>query len=303
MTATLVVENGTGVYNANAYASLGEVALYLRKRGRATAWDAATLAGRTAAILAATDYIEKIFGGRFKGRKEFREVAVPASSVLDIATLPVATDSVTIGATTYTFVDALTSAYDVLIGVDVAATITNLADAINAEADAIGVTVGAATAAHPDVSAVPFSAEVYIEAKVAGVDGNEIATTASPDGENLLWTSDTLLDGSDGVEQPLEFPRSLLYLRSGQLASGIPTKLKHATAEYAERALAGTLLPDPEVSDTGKTVVSSSSKVGPIEEAFTYSDGGSIEFTIRPYPAADNLLKEFVVPLGRVYRG
>ena len=99
--------------------------------------------------------------------------------------------------------------------------------------------------------------------------------------------------------QSLSFPRLGLYDREGYLISGIPDLLKRATAEYALRALTVTLLPDPVVSDaSGREIESAREKVGPIETEYTYGE----LVPLRPYPAADRLLEQFLRTAGRAYR-
>ena len=73
----------------------------------------------------------------------------------------------------------------------------------------------------------------------------------------------------------------------------VPSSIQKAVAEYALRALTTTLAPDPVVSDTGRIVKSTSSKLGPIEESVTYVDGASVA-QFKPYPAADALIRPWL---------
>jgi hypothetical protein len=82
----------------------------------------------------------------------------------------------------------------------------------------------------------------------------------------------------------------------------LPVALEKATAEYAVRALASPLQPDPTISDSGKAITRSREKVGPLETEFEYEDGGSVSNLTRPYPAADNLLRPLLTDAG-AYRG
>lgn len=93
--------------------------------------------------------------------------------------------------------------------------------------------------------------------------------------------------------QPLGFPRLNLYDRAGQLVEGIPTNLKKATAEYALRALSNELLPDPTTEANGAVVAGVRQKVGPIETETTYQATMGVRL-LKPYPAADRLLSEYV---------
>lgn len=104
--------------------------------------------------------------------------------------------------------------------------------------------------------------------------------------------------------QALGWPRSFVYDRDGYLLAddALPVNLQKATAEYAVRALASALQPDPTVSDSGKAITRAREKVGPLETEFEYEAGGSVSNLTRPYPAADNLLKPLLTDQG-AYRG
>jgi hypothetical protein len=98
-------------------------------------------------------------------------------------------------AATYTFKTALASAYDVLIGANVAATMANLVAAINQDAGA-GVTYGTGTLANFDVSAVRLpSNQLQATANIAGTAGNSIVTTDTA--VNGSWGSGTLTGGAN----------------------------------------------------------------------------------------------------------
>lgn len=73
----------------------------------------------------------------------------------------------------------------------------------------------------------------------------------------------------------------------------MPPKLLKAICEYAVRALAAALAPDPTVTDSGQKLTASTEKLGPIEETFTYQPGGTT-YIFRPYPAADMLLRDLL---------
>lgn len=92
--------------------------------------------------------------------------------------------------------------------------------------------------------------------------------------------------------QALSWPRINVYDANNLLVSGIPSNLERATAEYADRALTSLLQPDPEIGDQGQALKSYKDKVGPIEEEREFFS--SIQKTKRSYPAADNLLKEYL---------
>ena len=106
------------------------------------------------------------------------------------------------------------------------------------------------------------------------------------------------INGLDYGSQPLAFPRSALRDDAGRLVIGIPRDLKIACAEYAVRAHASPLAPDPSIDASGRAVTLE--KIGPIETR--YSEGGSIDFVIKPYPAADYMLKGYLKAIGGSYR-
>jgi hypothetical protein len=290
----LIVENGTGIYGANAYAGRGYVRDYLTARNRATAWNAATDAQRDAAIIAATDYIDRRFGQLFLGQKQFTDLTIYASNILQIRALPSDGDTVTIGTVTYTFRTAPAVANDVAIG-------TTVAEAAGALVAAMaGTGGGSGTVAHPSASgdALSASGDVIVRALV-GVLASPISTSSSS--TDLVWDSDELYGGSDAAEQTLEFPRLYLYSATGLSLSGIPDVLKKATAEYAERALSAALMPDPSYGSSGAQVARVYEKVGPIEVETEYASDGSITVT-QKYPAADKLLMSLISSNGGVIR-
>jgi hypothetical protein len=102
--------------------------------------------------------------------------------------------------------------------------------------------------------------------------------------------------------QALSFPRLRVFNKSGIELLGIPENLKKATAEYALRALTLSLMPDPVVSDSGFSILSKTETVGPITEKTDYQISGVNPKMIKPYPAADKLLSEFILPIGGNYR-
>ena len=301
----LILEDGTGISGANAYTTAAAITTYLveRNRGDETGWDGVSRTEKNAAVIAATDYIETRYGLRFLGRRQFQNISV-ARGTLTFTGQPTNTETVTIDGIVYTYNTSLGGANSVLIGASVEASIKNLIDAISATSDKLGDTVGLGTVAHTTISASEGIGDRLIaEAVAKGTPGNDVATT-----ENITtasWVTATLAGGSDtGEPQWLSFPRVDLFDREGLRVLGIPTKLLQATAEYAVRTVAGTKLsPDPIVDTTGQIVTGKSTKIGPIETKTSYSDGCSLAQLIKPYPAADRLLADYLLPGGRVIRG
>lgn len=104
--------------------------------------------------------------------------AVAATGEVTLGANPSNNDAVTIANKNYKFVSALSTANDVLIGTNVAATIANLVAAINGAAGA-GTTYGTGTTANDYVSAAAGSGKVSLTAKIAGASGNAIALSGT----------------------------------------------------------------------------------------------------------------------------
>ncbi len=287
----LILEDGTGVSGANAYTTSAAVTTYLTERNRVAEnnWNGFSGSEKNAAVIAATDYIETRFSLRFLGQRQFQNVSV-ARGTLTFTGQPTNGEQVVLDGTTYTFNTNIGGANSVLIGASVAASILNLVNAVTATA----TTVSVSEAVGDRLLAI---------AVIKGTAGNIIVTTTTV--ALATWSSATLLGGSDVSDpQPLSFPRLLLFDREGLAVLGMPTRLLHATAEYAIRTVAGTKLsPDPTIDATGQLVTGKSTKVGPIETSVKYSDSGSLLQVSKPYPAADRLLSGYISQGGRVIRG
>lgn len=104
--------------------------------------------------------------------------AIAATGTFTVTAITSAnTQTVTIGATTYTFNTSLTNtANNVLIGADVTAMALNLTRAINAGAGA-GTLYGTGTVANASVTATSALGVVTLTAITAGTAGNSVATT------------------------------------------------------------------------------------------------------------------------------
>lgn len=122
-------------------------------------------------------------------------------------------ETVTIGATVYTYKTALTpAAYEVLIGADQTASHLNLLRAINAGAGS-GTLYGAGTVAHPSVEAIASDGTTTtIRALVAGTAANSIATTETC--ANASWPGATMNSGTPGTDAQTVAVRALTYCRS-----------------------------------------------------------------------------------------
>lgn len=63
----LVVEDGTGLSNAEAYCSVANATTYHNARGNADAWDA--IEDKEAALRLATDYLTQKYRGKWQGKR------------------------------------------------------------------------------------------------------------------------------------------------------------------------------------------------------------------------------------------
>lgn len=270
---TFVVENGTGVRGANSYVTVQEFRDYHELRGRSTA--GLTQAQAQAALVLATDYVDFRWGPQFLGSRRFGSLA--SRAVFSLTAQPDDGDEVTFGDVTYVFRTSEVEENEVEIGSTILITLANLLSVL---ASSENDDFAGGEFADPDVAALTvFAVRDGVATAATGTAGTwDVASTA----------------GESGRGQPLEFPRVQLRDRRGDLVVGIPAQLREAVAEYAWRAQDGSALaPDPVVSDTGQRITGQRERVGPIETETTYSAWTSAS-PLRPYPAADRLLREFI---------
>jgi hypothetical protein len=297
---TLVLENGSGVYGANAYVNAAYVTAYLTERGRVTenSWSTSA-SSQDAACIAATAHVETRIRARVRGSKRFQDVSL-AKALLSMPTNPSAGETVTIGIQVYTFQTVLASTDDVLIGSSASASIDNLVSAIAASSSGAGTLFHASTVENADATAQSFEDDTMIVyAKTTGTAGNGVATTTAVTGASFDFTATQ--GGSDVVRpQPLSFPRESLYDRDGVKVVGVPELAKWATSEYAVRALplilSGGLIPDPTLDARGGIVTKVDASVGPIKDVVEYLPGSTAGGRIPSYPAADRFLDPFFRP-------
>jgi hypothetical protein len=147
---------------------------------------------------------------------------VAASGVLDVPADPVATDTVTIGDITYTFIDTPAAAYDVDVAGTRAGSISNLVAAINRSGTPGATTYHANTVQNPYVSAVAGTNELTITARVPGSIGNGIATSTSE--VDIVFAAVTLEGGTGRVDTHVSDILSL-----NQVNAEVQTELKKIT--------------------------------------------------------------------------
>ena len=124
--------------------------------------------------------------------------AVAAEGELSVAVNVDAGKTVTAGAVVYTFVAELTAANQVLVGVDLATSMSNLAAAINGGAGS-GTVYGAGTVANPLVTAAANNFGVVVTAKTEGVAGNAIPLASTITG--VVLSGAHLAGGKDAPEK------------------------------------------------------------------------------------------------------
>lgn len=306
---TLIVETGSGLRTANSYTTAAFVTAYLTNLGRATenAWDSINDAAKKAALIQATQYIDTRWGQRFKGTRNTHFRGSNAQALMAFSGVPIADDTITVGLQVYKFVAVLTtlSNDEILIGVDADETATNFINAVLGASTVAGTTHSKALPPNDAVFAKleeGSTTSILLEARLSGVTGNSIPLSESA--ANFTLTTATFLNGLDQAVQALEFPRQNMFDRNGIQVVGLPTNLLHACSEYAVRAASTStsLYVDPTVDASGRVVAEKSSQVGPIKESTRFEEGATLSQVLRPYPAADRLLSEYILPAGRSFR-
>ena len=120
------------------------------------------------------------------------ESSVLATQTGTFTGLPSNTQTVTIGATVYRFVNTLAAAFDVKIGASATECATNLAAAIN-DTSGEGTLYGTGTTAHPSVTATSSGGTVTISAITTGGGGNGISLSETL--ANFAWTANATAGG------------------------------------------------------------------------------------------------------------
>ena len=69
MAATFVVENGSGLSNANSYVSVADATQYHENHGTPTAWTNASTAAKEDALRQATQYLDAVYGTVWDGTR------------------------------------------------------------------------------------------------------------------------------------------------------------------------------------------------------------------------------------------
>lgn len=297
---TLILETGAGVRDANSYVNPAFVTAYLSERGRSTenSWSTATTPNMEASCILGTQYISSRWGPYFKGHRCKHFDGIRAIASISMSANPSVDDTLTVGNQQYSFQNSITtfSVNSVLIGGSVAATLTNLAEAINKSGD--GAAYSLLLQQNNNAEAEVDGSSLSLTALQTGLAGNFITLTES---SSVITVDSTFVGGQDEGAQSLDFPRDGLTVE-GRYVVGVPLPLRYAAAEYAVRALGAALLLDPTTDATGRVVMETYRKLGPIERKTRFSDNDTLATLIKPYPAADLLLAGYVQTGGRAIR-
>ncbi len=172
-----------------------------------------------------------------------------AYGILTLSANPTATETVTVGSQTYTFVSSLTGADDVLIGADTEATLSNLEAAINGGSGE-GTTYGTGTTANTSAYAVTLlDPQLMIVALTAGTAGNSIATTETM--ANGAFDDTTLNNGAD-IPSASDFGLSRLPPQTTQVKA-IQVMTRAAKTDAGTAELQVTLVGPSAGTDAGAT--------------------------------------------------
>lgn len=298
----LVVENGSGLPNADAYISVATFDAYHIANTR----DPSALVGKLAA------------------------------QTLEVQDQPGDGDTFTIGhqsaTKVYTLQTTLTDVDgNIQIGASVAATRQNILKAINLSGTA-GADYAASMTEHPAVEALNVEASIiFLRSEVYGDVGNTFATTETFTSADNTFGGATMAGGSDPTyteadkegairrstryldlvyevmmqgtrkleTQALALPRDGMVTISGHdiSADSVPQRAQDACASAALKALTEDLLPDLAVSTgplTAKTI-----KVGSITTAKQFQSGTR---EAKRFTLIDRLMEELLHPLGSFER-
>ena len=138
--------------------------------------------------------------------------AVASTATVSATGLPSAGETIDVAGQTYTFRATLTGANDVLIGGTMAATMANLAAAVNGTAGA-GTTYGTGTTANANASAVVNGSVLNLTAKTAGTAGNSLALSSTSSVLSLVsWAG-----GAAASTTTTTMPNDLLTAADAQI--------------------------------------------------------------------------------------
>ena len=287
-----IVEDGSGVANANSYLSVAGADAYFSDFGNPTAW-----------------------------------VDAKAATSLTLGAQPINDETFTIGSTVYIYKTTPTPAdKEIPIGAALLDTQINTRDVINGDVTR-NANIPAGTTAHPDVEVTALVGNVLtITAKVGGSAGNAIILTETFLNPLNIFSTDNLEGGAASKEQALIFatqyldsvyvprylgtifsdeqrlywPRAGVDLNNGRLlaTNELPRELLDATAELALKAVDGSDIFSSDSDDNG-VVSERAVKVGPLSERLKFIGGSE---PIKKYRKVNDILWNILRPAGEVRR-
>ena len=298
----IIVEDGTGVQDANSYGTVAEFNAYHKVLGTDAVCEALYSDDEIElALIRATQYIETRACDLFAGKIAFTDIARPAEAQVTFTGATTLGETLTIGAV------VLTVGTELSVSADAASAAEDLSFAINMHTTLNGLLFA-------DFNAL--TGVVKIKTRANGTDQNGVYTLASTFANA---TADAALTGGqDKGPQCLSWPRCYAYDKNGLLLEGVPKILKKALFEYALRSASSPLLADPVVDSSAAAagaIKRTKEKIGPLEEEIEYFEGGASASAVsaaifRNIPQADLYLKQLTngrlgggsSSTGRVYR-
>lgn len=319
---TLVVEDGSGVVDANSYCDVAFADRYLGDRGR-TDWLDDSVTGKEGFLIRATSYLDRRWGAQLSGIRQYSDHIVEfATNPSPLPILPYASDGLL---PTYAtgFVTLLTAD----IGAGTTLTMGNITYTFTGSEGDDVFTVARIVAdwAHEQASRnvsvenTTGSGSLKIRALKVGPQDPALEISASPP-DCFRFSNNGVLTEGGGVPQPLEFPR-VGCVRQPRYANRInhnavsqvppnrvPKEIMHATCEYARLLLEDGELAaqhDPgSISGIARNVSEQEVQVGPVRTKTRYigSEIQTVEqaqtqvqnvWIGRLYPDADLLVAMF----------
>ncbi len=297
----LIVEDGTGLANAESYLSVADADAYFLAHGNPSDW-----------------------------------VDIKATGVLHLPVTPTDGDTVVIGATTYTFRTASPSVDgEILIGADESESLQNLHAGILDDIDIVNGSTGKfqviGANANTGVSARDATAKTLsLEALTGGTAGNSIVTTSTLTNLANHFEETTLLDGLDQKEeslrlgtqyldnvyaqrwkgrrkeelQALAWPRVEIEDFDGFIidTDSLPQKLKDATAESAIRNITESDGLFPDLENQG-FIKSQFDKIDVLSTKTEFAGAGGTPTGVKSFRIIDALLSSLIFLSGRLARG
>ncbi len=297
----LTVEDGTGLSNSDSYLSVADADAYFLKHGNPSAWD-----------------------------------DIKATGVLHLPATVTDGDTVTIGATTYTFrTNAPSVDGEILIGADEDESLQNLHAGILNDLDIVDGASGkfqvTGANANTGVASRDSTAKTLtLEASTSGTVGNAIGTTATFTNLANHFEATTLLGGGDQKEESLRLATQYLDNMYAQRWRGrrkeelqalawprvdvedfdglivdsdsLPQKLEDATAEASLRNITESDGLFPDLANQG-FIKSQFDKIDVLATKTEFAGAGGSPTGVKSFRIIDALLSSLIFLSGRLARG